>query len=122
MKEVRQFLRMASYYRRFIKGFAKIAEPLHALTCMNEVFNWTPGCQAAFHALIQKLTEAPVLAYPHFQEPFVLETDASIKGLGAILSQRQGDGKMHPVAYASRALSLPKKNYGISELKTLAVV
>ena len=80
---------------RFIKGFAKIADPLHALTRKDEV---------------------------NFQEPFVLETDASIKGLGAILSQRQGYGKLHPVAYASRVLSLPKKNYGISELETLAVV
>ena len=122
VKEVRQFLGIASYYRRFIPGFAKIAEPLHALTRKNETFLWTPSCQAAFQTLIQKLVEAPVLAYPNFQEPFVLETDASIKGLGAVLSQRQSDGRMHPVAYASRALSPSEKNYSISELETLAVV
>ena len=104
------------------RGVAKIAELLHALTRKDEVFDWTPGCQAAFQALIQKLIEAPVLAYPNFQEPFVLGTDASIKGLSAILLQRQSDGKMHPMAYASCVLSPPEKNYGISELETLAVV
>ncbi len=120
--EVRQFLGIASYYRRFIHGYAKTAEPLHTLTQKNETFLWTPSCQAAFQILIQKLVETPVLAYPNFQEPFVLETDASIKGSGAVLSQRQGDGRMHPVAYASRALSPSEKNYSISELETLAVV
>lgn len=122
INEVRQFLGIASYYRRFIPGFAKIAEPLHALTRKNEMFTWTPSCQAAFQMLIPKLVEAPVLAYPNFQEPFVLEANASIKGLGAVLSQRQSDGRMHPIAYSSRALSPPEKNYGISGLETLAVV
>ena len=68
-----------------------------------------------------KLTSAPVLAYPTLQRDFVLETDASIRGLGAVLSQRQDDTKLHPVAYASRALNTQERNYGITELETLAV-
>ena len=66
--------------------------------------------------------QAPVLAYPDFERSFVLETDASVKGLGAVLSQKQDDSQLHLVAYASRALSTPERNYGISELETLAVV
>ena len=69
-----------------------------------------------------KLETAPILAYPNFDLPFVLETDASIQGLGAILSQKQRDGLVHPVAYASRALLPAERNYSISELETLAVV
>ena len=72
--------------------------------------------------LKQQLTSVPVLAYPAFDKPFTLETDASIQGLGAILSQEQEDRKLHPVAYASRALSSPERNYSITELETLAVV
>ena len=72
--------------------------------------------------LKQKLAEAPVLAYPSFNEPFILETDASSQGLGAILSQRVGQGTPHPIAYGSRSLSKAERNYSITELETLAVV
>ena len=82
-------------------------------------FQWTPTCQEAFDALKAKLTAAPVLAYPAFDQDFVLETDASNQGLGAVLSQCF-DGKSHPVAYASRALSRAERNYSITELETLA--
>lgn len=66
--------------------------------------------------------EAPVLTYPNFEHSFILETDASMKGLGAVLSQKSDDGRSHPIAYTSRALAAPEKNYGISALETLAVV
>ena len=65
---------------------------------------------------------APVLVYPSFDCPFVLETDASVRGVGAVLSKKQSDQLLHPVAYASHALSAPEKNYTITELETLAVV
>ena len=122
VSQVRQFLGMTSYYRRFIDGFATIASPLHSLTKKNSTFVWSDECQKAFDSLKEKLTCAPVLVYPDFGKPFLLETDASIKGLGAILSQKQSDSQVHPVAYASRALSPPEKNYGVTELETLAVV
>ena len=119
---VRQFLGLASYYRRFIRNFARIASPLHSLTRKSAEFQWTDECQSAFDHLKDKLTTAPILAYPNFDLPFVLETDASIQGLGAVLSQKQSDGLLHPVAYASRSLLPTERNYGISELETLAVV
>ena len=122
VSSVRQFLGLASYYRRFVKSFAMIASPLHALTKKNTRFHWTQECQHAFDILRQKLIEAPVLAYPSFDKEFILETDASVSGLGAVLSQVQEDGLPHPVAYGSRATSPSEKNYGITDLETLAVV
>ena len=119
---VRQFLGLASFYRRFVPGFARIASPLHELTKKGVSFRWTEACQTAFDQLKDKLVEAPVLAYPNFNEKFTLETDASVHGLGAILSQFQEDKRFHPVAYASRALSDQEKRYAITELETLAVV
>ena len=89
VRDVRRFLGLASYYRRFILHFAKISRPLHKLTCKDTRFDWSPECQIAFQELKQRLSSAPVLAYPNFDAQFVLETDASIKGLGANLSQAQ---------------------------------
>ena len=84
VKELQQFLGLASYYRRFMKQFAKIAHPLHALTCKRTTFVWTEECQTAFDDLKRRLVTAPVLAFPKFDKSFILETDASIKGIGAI--------------------------------------
>ncbi len=120
--EVRQFLGLTSYYRRFVKSFARTAQPLHALTRKGALFEWSENCETAFCFLKQLLLPAPILCYPNFEKPFRLETDASIKGLGTVLSQEQLDGKYHPVAYASRALSPQERNYSITELETLAVV
>ena len=112
-RQTRQFLGLCSFYRRFIESFARIARPLHQLTKMGTTFHWTPECQAAFNTLKTKLCETPVLAYPAFDKDFVLETDASIDGIGAVLSQVQQDGCLHPVAFASRSLSSSERNYGI---------
>ena len=122
VKEVHQFLGLCSYYRRFICQFAKISQPLNALTRKNATFDWNEGCQTSFAKLKQCLSTTPVLAYPSLDKPFVLETDASILGLGAVLSQVQDDGQSHPVAYASRSLTALERNYAITELETLAVV
>ena len=122
VREVRQFVGLSSYYRHFIPLFAKIAKPLHELTRKGAEFVWTQECQTAFETLTRKLVQAPVLSYPSFDKAFTLETDASIEGIGAVLSQPQDDGHLHPVAYASRALSLQERNYAITELETLAVV
>jgi len=107
IKELRQFLG---------------AQPLHVLTRKNVNFLWTTECQIAFDELKEKLVSAPVLVYPNFERSFVLETDASIRGLGAVPSQYQENGQIHPVAFASRALSAAGKNYFITDLETLAVI
>ena len=120
--DVRRFLGLASYYRRFICNFARIARPVHQLTRKGAEFVWGGDCKEAFRELKTKLTTAPVLAYPDISHDFVLETDASVQGIGAVLGQYQKDHKLHPVAYASRALSHAEERYGITELETLAVV
>ena len=99
-----------------------MASPLHALTRKDVPFDWSTECQQAFQTLKRLLTEAPILAYPDFTRDFLLETDASGAGLGAVLAQRQDDDQIRPVAYASRTLQPHEKNYGISEMEALAVV
>ena len=89
------------------------------LTRKGSQFQWSEECQESFDTLKERLTTAPVLAYPCFDR---LETDASVRSLGAVLSQLQEDGQLHPVAYASRSLCASERNYSISELETLAVV
>lgn len=118
--EVRQFLGLASYYRRYIHQFANIAKPLNVLTQKNTPFTWSSECEASFNTLKQKLTQAPILAYPAFHRnagPFVLETDASAVGLGAVLEQ---DG--HVIAYASRSLNTAEQHYSVIQKECLAIV
>ena len=115
------FLGLASYYRRFVPNFARIAGPLHMLTRSNVAFVRTTSCQQAFERLKRLLTSPPVLSYPDFSEPFQLHTDASGEGLRAVLEQKS-DGVCHPVAFASRTLSKHEQRYGITELETLGVV
>ena len=85
VKEVRSFLGLASYYRKFVKGFAEVASPLHALTEKSREFLWTDACQEAFEELKHRLQTAPVLAYPILGSDYILDTDASGDGIGAVL-------------------------------------
>ncbi len=120
---LRQFLGLSSYYRRFIPEYAKVASPLHKLTRKDSTFEWSEECDKAFNKLKKLLTSAPVLVYPKFDgRGFIMATDASYSGLGAVLSQLQDDGTIHPIAYASRSLNQHERNYGISELETLGLV
>ncbi len=94
-EEVRSFMGLANYYRRFVQGFAHIASPLHRLTEKGRPFNWTADCTTAFTELKSKLSTTPILAYPDFSEghaPFILDTDASGKAIGGVLYQVQRDG------------------------------
>ena len=91
-KEVRSFVGLCAYYRRFVKGFADIARPLHRATEADRAFCWTEECQQAFYELKRALTSPPVLAYPNEDGSFYLDIDASGMGLGAVLSQVQ-DGR-----------------------------
>lgn len=119
-KEVRSFLGLCSYYRRFIHGFADIAQPLHQLTSKNTSFIWTPEANQAFESLKQVLTQAPVLGFPIPGERYLLDTDASEQGIGAVLSQVQA-GVERPVAYFSRVLSRPEKQYCTTRKELLAI-
>ena len=85
-------------------------------------FEWTVETQTAFDSLKEHLSKSLLLAYPDFSLSFMLETDALGKGPGAVLAQKQKDGMLHPVAYATRSLHSHEKNYGISELEGLGVV
>ena len=114
---LRGFLGLCSYYRRFVRGFADIAAPLHRLTEKDKAFSWSEECNDAFHRLTQVLSQAPVLAYPTTEGAFVLDTDASNTGIGAGLSQTQG-GEEKVIAYFSRSLTkaerrcrIPRANF-----------
>ena len=122
VKSVREFLGLAGYYRRFVPGFSKIAAPLHLHLRSGVKFEWNQASQAAFERLKELLITPPLLAYPDFDRSFILHTDASGEGLGAVLEQEQEDGLLHPIAYASRSLSKHERRYGITELEALGVV
>ncbi|KAL9957276.1 hypothetical protein ACROYT_G038892 [Oculina patagonica] len=119
--EVKSFLGLASYYRRFIPNFAAVAQPLHKLTEAKTEFVWTGQCQLAFDSLKGLLTSCRVLAYPTREGKFVLDTDASDHGIGAVLSQLQ-DGVEKPIAFASRTLSKSERNYCVTRRELLAIV
>ncbi|GKA43055.1 putative reverse transcriptase domain-containing protein [Tanacetum coccineum] len=115
--EVRQFLGLAGYYRRFIEGFSKIAKPLTELTQKNKKYIWGENQESAFQLLKQKLCEAPILALPEGNDDFVIYYDASHQGLGAVLMQRE-----KAIAYASRQLKPHEENYTTHDLELGAVV
>lgn len=135
VSELRSFLGFASYYRRFVEGFAKLAAPLHQLAAKLSGTKsrkgsgqaledaWTPQCKESFEALKSRLVSAPVLTYTDFSRPFILEIGASHEGLGAVLSQETDSG-VRPVAYASRGLRPMECNmvdYSSMKLEFLAL-
>ena len=135
VSELRSFLGFASYYRRFVEGFAQLASPLHKLVAeltskrsrkgLEQALgaSWTSQCEDSFEALKSRLVSAPVLAYADFSRPFILEVDASHSGLGAVLSQETDRG-IQPVAYASRGLRPTERNmdnYSSMKLEFLAL-
>ena len=145
IKEVQSFLGLASYYRQFINKFAEKAQCLHELVgptsskhkkamakkdattgTQNEprIFEWMTKHQEAFDALKEALSTAPVLGYPNFSREFILEIDASLNGLGAIISQQGKDGQIHLIAYASCSLHPSERsmcNYSSAKLELLVL-
>ncbi|KAL2235471.1 UNVERIFIED_CONTAM: Transposon Tf2-12 polyprotein [Sesamum indicum] len=115
--DLRSFLGLANYYRRFVKDYSAIARPLTNLLKMTETWNWTPQCQVAFDDLKRAMVTDPVLALPDMSKPFLVETDASDFALGGVLMQ---DG--HPVAFESRKLKDAERRYSVHEKELLAVV
>ena len=116
--ELRSFLGLCSYYRRFIRNFTTVAKPLHDLTSPGVKFHWSDTCQQSFEILKTMLCQSPVLAYPSREGKFVLDTDASDFGICGVLSQIQ-DGREHVIAYASRCLSRSERKYCTTERKFL---
>ena len=100
-------------------GLANTDEPERVL---NVPFEWNPNHQFAFELLLHRLTTAPVLQYPDFTKPFIIDTDASTMGFGAILIQEDTEGKRHPIAYVSRTTNIHEKNYSVTELECCALV
>ena len=122
IKELRTFLGLSNYYRRYIKDYSNIAEPLHQLTRKTaKGFHWNSQCQQAFDALKYQLVNPPILAYPRFDLPFRLQTDASNSAIGGVLSQQQ-DGRERVIAYWSRQLQKSERNYSVIEREALAAV
>jgi hypothetical protein len=117
LAEVRSFLGLATYFRKFIQGFANLARPLHHLTKPMVPWEWSQPCQQAFDGIKYALTHAPVLALPDFKKPFEVVCDASIHGIGAVLLQ---DGR--PLAFESRKMIPAETNYLTTEQELLAVV
>ena len=120
IKEARRFLGLISWYRRFIKDVSQVAAPLHQLLKKKAQWEWTKEHQEAFEELIRRLISAPILACPDWTKEFVLQTDASKDGLGAVLTQSDGETESI-IAYASRAVNKAESNYSVTELECLAV-
>lgn len=116
LKQLRGFLGLAGYYRRFVQGFRKIARPLTDMLKMDN-FTWTDKLVSAFETFKQSLISAPVLVLLDFSKTFVVETDTSGKGIGAVLMQDQ-----HPIAYISKALSPRQQDMSIYERELLDIV
>ena len=123
VKEVRAFLGITGYYRRFIRDYGKIAKPLHQLTEKGNGFKWTEETNQAFEDLKSALVKAPILGYPSQREEdtFVLDTDASNCHIGAVLSQRQ-EGQEKVIAYGSKVLTKAERNYCVTRRELLSVV
>ncbi|KAG7468788.1 Transposon Ty3-I Gag-Pol poly [Solea senegalensis] len=120
-RQLKSFIGLASYYRRFVQGFATIAAPLHRLLEKDRSYGWTEECQAAFQHLQRALCEAPVLAPPSPSLAFVLDTDASSEEVGGVLSQVWPEGE-RVVAYFSKAFEKPERNYCVTRRELLAVL
>jgi hypothetical protein len=123
-KHVRSFLGLASYYRKYVASFGAISKPLTDLTkkSSSERIKWTLQADAAFNTLKRKLTSEPILMAPNFNKDFILQTDASLYGIGGVLCQQGEDEQIHPVMYASRVLSPAETRYSSIERELLAIV
>lgn len=120
-KDIKSFLGLVGYYRRFIKDFSKRAKPLNNLLKKNQGFIWSDLCQDSFNYFKNILTNKPLLQYPNFDLPFNITTDASNIAIGAILSQGK-IGLDLPIAYASRTLNKAETNYNTTEKELLAII
>ncbi len=122
VENVRSFLDLAGYYRAFVRNFASVASPLTRLLKKDVPVIWHDAQRQAFESLKHALTHTPVLAFPNYKKPFILCTDASSLGVGAVLMQASESQRPHVIAYASRVLNSAESKYSMTHLETLAVV
>ena len=122
LKELRSFIGFCNFYRMFIANFSQVAHPLHLLTKKNQEYVWEEAQQKAFDELKNQLTSSPVLRLPNLSKPFIVQTDASKLGTGAVLLQLDDAGVTHPCAYLSQALVGAEQNYQVYDLELLAVI
>ena len=120
--ETQSFLGFANFYQRFIRDYSRVAKPLMDLTKKNEKWTWSNEAQAAFEELKKRFTSAPILAHFDPTKPVIIETDASDFAIGAVLSQRDEEHRLHPVAFHSRKFQPAEINYEVHDKELLAVV
>ena len=121
-RDVRRFLGVAGYYRRFVKNYADVTCPLTDLLKKESRFKWSENCQSAFDKIKSILTNYPVLQSPDWTKPFTLSIDASDLGVGAVLSQHVSVNEEHPVAYFSKKLIDAQRKYSTIEKETLSLI
>ncbi|CAC5410726.1 unnamed protein product [Mytilus coruscus] len=121
-KQVRSFLGLCNYYRKFVQGYSHIAGPLHNLTKDNVPFQWTKDCQVAFDKLKKTLISSPILAYPDMSKDFILTTDASGTAIGYFLAQLDSEGQEKVIAYGGRSLTEAERKWSASEHECLAIL
>lgn len=120
-KQLQAFLGVCNYFRLFVKNFAQTAEPLYALLKKGVKYEWNDKQREAVERLKQKLGQAPIVKFPDFKKPFHIYTDASQKGIGAVLMQEH-EGTLHPLSYVSKTISQAQKNYSTTKLEAMALV
>jgi len=120
IRELRAFLGLVQYYGRFINSLSTVAQPLNKLLCKGVLWRWSEACDRAFKKLKTTLASAEVLAHYDPELPVKLDCDASAYGVGAVLSHTYPDGSERPIAYASRTLSAPERNYAQIEKEGLS--
>ena len=122
VKQMRSWLGLSGFYRKFIPKYAEIAKPLYSLTKKNVPFNWNSECQSSFDKLKSNIIENAVLQYPDFGKPFILATDASDIAISGTLSQRDENGVLRPVSFAGRSLSDVETRYDTTSKEILAII
>ena len=122
VKDVQKFLRLAKYYRQFIKGFAMVARPLHDTVKKDKKWEWTERQEEAFRELKKRFTEKPVLAAPDLDKKMRMKVDASDYAMGGVLSMECRDRLWRPVAFLSKSLNETERSYEIHDKEMLAII
>ena len=122
VKQLRSFLGLANFYRRFVPGYAQIATPLNKLLKKDARYEWKEACEEAFQKLKKALTSAPLLGHPNLAKEFILRTDASADAIGYVLRQEDDNNDERPMSFGGRATRDAEKRWPITELEGLAVL